>query len=135
MIKFVSKFDIVLHDHIEKIKNSKIILTSYLSPQIQNELIGLLSENVRNTILKKIKKSKYYGILYDSTPDVSHREQLSQIIRYVEKYNETKTIEVKEIFINFIEIHGKKSEDITNSILKSLEDNGFRHTELPITML
>ena len=100
-------------------------MTSYLSPQIQNELIGLLSENVRNTILKKIKKSKYYGILYDSTPDVSHREELSQIIRYVEKDNETKTIEVKERFINFIEIHGKKSEDITNSILKSLEDNGL----------
>ena len=36
-----------------------------------------------------------------------------------------KTIEVKERFINFIEIHGKKSEDITNSILKSLEDNGL----------
>ena len=51
LIKFVSKFDIVLHDHIEKIKNSKRILTSYLSPQIQNELIGLLSENVRNKIL------------------------------------------------------------------------------------
>ena len=80
---------------------------------------------MRNTILKKIKKSKYYGILYDSTPDVSHREQLSQIIRYVEKDNETKTIEVKETFINFIEIHGQKSEDITNSILKSLEDNGL----------
>ena len=88
MIKFVSKFDIFLHDHIEKIKNSKRILT----PQIQNELLGLLSENVRNTILKKIKKSKYYGILYYSTPDVSHREQLSQINRYVEKDNETKKI-------------------------------------------
>ena len=125
LITFVSTFDIVLNDHIEKIKNSKRILTSYLLPQIKNELIGLLSENVRNTILKKIKKSKYYGILYDSTPDVSHREQLSQIIRYVEKDNETKTIEVKERFINFIEIHGKKSEDITNSILKSLEDNGL----------
>ena len=125
MIKFVSKFDIVLHDHIEKIKNSKRILTYYLSPQIINELIRLLSENMRNTILKKIKKSKYYGKLCDSTPDVSHREQLSQIIRYVEKDNETKTIEVKERFINFIEIHGKKSEDITNSILKSLEDNGL----------
>ena len=80
---------------------------------------------MRNTILKKIKKSKYYGILYDSTPDVSHREQLSQLIQYVKKDNETKTIEVKERFINFIEIHGKKSEDITNSILKSLEDNGL----------
>jgi len=42
--------------------------------------------------LNDIKRNRYYGMLYDSTPDLAHREQMSQVIRFVdvdfEKKNE-----------------------------------------------
>ena len=39
---------------------------------------------MKSKLLRDIKKSKYDGILLDSTPDLGHGEQLSQIIRFVD---------------------------------------------------
>ena len=47
-------------------------MTNYLLPTIQNELIELLGKNVKHLILEKIKATKYFSILLESTPDVSH---------------------------------------------------------------
>ncbi|KAF0714621.1 zinc finger MYM-type protein 1-like, partial [Aphis craccivora] len=44
---------------------------------------GLVSNIVRNTILSQIKGATYYSLLFDYTPDISHEERMSQVIRYV----------------------------------------------------
>ena len=46
-------------------------------------------------------------MMFGTTPDVSHNEQMSQVLRFVDVDNETKTAVIKEVFIDFIEIHGK----------------------------
>ena len=57
-------------------------MTTYLSPTIQNELIVLLEKKVEHLIVEEIKAAKYFFILMDSTPDVSHIDEMALIVRY-----------------------------------------------------
>ena len=43
----------------------------------------ILAEQVKYTIIKKIKIAKYVSISVDSTPDISHVDQLTIIFRYL----------------------------------------------------
>ena len=55
------------------------------------------------------------------TPDVSHNDQMSQFLRFVDVDNETKTAVIKEVFIYFNEIHEKGTESIAKEITSKLE--------------
>ncbi|KAH1168227.1 hypothetical protein KIL84_003710 [Mauremys mutica] len=68
LLEFISHYDVQLKQHIVAHKGS----VSYFLPAIQNECIGLLANQVRNEIISKIKKAKYYSILLDCTSDISH---------------------------------------------------------------
>ena len=54
----------------------------YLSWQTQNEFINICAKKVLDEILSEIEKSYYYGLIVDGTPDVSHTEQITFVIRY-----------------------------------------------------
>lgn len=128
LIELLSKYDPVLREHVTKLELSKQstshkILTSYLSPTTQNEFILLLSGMVKERILNEIKNAKYFSIIFDSTPDVSHIDQMSEVIRYV--HIENKKVEVKESFLRYYELTGKKALDITQSILNAIEEDGL----------
>ncbi|KMQ89322.1 zinc finger mym-type protein 1-like protein [Lasius niger] len=76
---------------------------------------------VRQSLLKCIRKAKYYDLMFDSTPDQAHREQMSEVVRYVEIDFEKKTLRVKEYFLCFIQISQKNAESLVEDILKQLE--------------
>ena len=80
--------------------NDKEIHNHYLGHNMQNELISLLGEEVKNKIIKKIKEAKYFSIILDCTPDTSHKEQMSIILRCLDLL--TTPIEVKEYFLGFL---------------------------------
>lgn len=94
-----------------------------MSHEVQNEFIGLLGSTVRQEIIKEIQEAKYYSILFDCTPDVSHKEQMSQIIRYVKVTGSE--VKIVERFIDFIEAEEKKSVNLTDYIVKKLESDGI----------
>lgn len=72
----LSHYNPILAKHIEKV-NSKNNVISYFSPQIQNEIISILGKSTREKGLNRVKESKYYSIMFDCTPDMSHKEQMS----------------------------------------------------------
>ncbi|GBP00532.1 Fanconi anemia group J protein homolog [Eumeta japonica] len=98
---------------------------SYLSKDIQNEFISILGKEVKNNILDEIKKAIYFGILFDSTPDISHVDQMSYVIRYV--HIEGDDVEVKESFLGFFPIAGKTAVELTENILTQLEVITWTH--------
>ncbi|XP_065662737.1 uncharacterized protein LOC136085364 [Hydra vulgaris] len=104
----------------ERIEEHKKGSVSYFSPIIQNEIIKLIGDKTRNEIISRIKKSKYYTILFDCTPDISKKEQMSQMIRYVHVDSNGKVM-IEESFIDFIHSHEKTGESLTTKILNKLE--------------
>ncbi|KAF0768643.1 zinc finger MYM-type protein 1-like [Aphis craccivora] len=88
-----------------------------------NEFINLLGSKVRNEIIHRIKNSKYFSIIFDSTPDVSRKEQLCQIIRYIREVNNEFIIE--ESFVDFINTNEKTGRGIATDVLQKLEKDGL----------
>lgn len=70
-------------------------------------------------ILMELKTSKYYAISVDSTPDISHIDELSFCVRYV--YGEKPL----ERFLRFIPITDHKSEYLSNVVLSFLQTYGI----------
>ena len=83
LVELLAKYDPTLNEHLELVEKEKM-RTSYLSPAIQNEFISLLASHVRSECLSEIRRNTYFGIMLDSTLDVAHGVQLSQVIRYVD---------------------------------------------------
>ena len=55
---------------------------SYLSKTICEKFIIVMGDVLLEHIKREIKEAKYWGLIIDSTPDVSHADQLSVIFWY-----------------------------------------------------
>lgn len=95
--------------------------TSYLSANICNEFINLMEKQGLKTIVKVLKSAKYYSIIVESTPDQSHVDQLTFIVRYV------KDGEPIERFLQFLPMDGHNAQYIADTIL-----NFFESLDIPI---
>ena len=72
-VYLVSKYDSVLNEHLVELeKRAGKLSASYLSPKTQNEFISVLANHVKQKLITEIKSAKYYEIMFDSTPDISH---------------------------------------------------------------
>jgi len=120
LLQLIAEYDPLLASHLEYCRSNPG-KTSYLSPNIQNEFISLLAQKVRNTLLENIRKSKYYGLIFDSTPDAQHREQLSEIIRYMEIDLENNNVEIKESFLGYLELKAKDAEALETVLIETLQ--------------
>ena len=60
--------------------------------------------------------------MLDSTPDIGHEEQVSEILRYVHS-DENKKIKIKEVFLGFFQIDKKDAGSLVNKILQKLEQD------------
>ncbi len=76
LFEVLAKRDVVLQDLQERIIN-RTTVDHYLSKKIQNELINLVAQNVEEENMNLLKIAKYYSIILDCTPDVSHNEQMT----------------------------------------------------------
>lgn len=119
-VELMATFDSVLKQHVADVEEGHSHIT-YLSKDTQNELIGCIGEKVLQYMLKEIKQAKYYSIILDCTPDMSHIEQLSVIVRMV-SVDDTDTPTVKEHFMGFLQVESSTGESLSNLILRRLEE-------------
>ncbi|XP_060846551.1 uncharacterized protein LOC132926228 [Rhopalosiphum padi] len=123
LIEMMASFDDVMAEHIRRINNQETH-DHYLGPEIQNELIEQMSNKVRENIIKIIKSAKYFSIMMDCTPDVSHQEQLSLIIRIVNLELESETLapKIEEYFLDFISVESTTGLHLTNLLVSKLQE-------------
>lgn len=81
ILELLSKFDPFLAEHINSYANKGKGHTSYLSKTTCEEFIENLGTAVLDRIISELKACKYYSVSLDSTPDVSHVDQLTCIFR------------------------------------------------------
>jgi hypothetical protein len=74
-------------------------------------------KKVIEEIVLELKVSKYYSITCDSTPDITHCDQLSFVVRYL------KNSEPIERFLQYVKIDSHRSEILTEVVLNFLNQH------------
>ena len=94
----------------------------YLGHNIQNEIICLRGEKVKQNIIATLKLCKYYSIILDCTPDVSHEVQITVVVRFVLINGISKNVEIRGHFLGFCPVKDTTSEGLTAFLLNYLEE-------------
>jgi len=119
ILELISKFDQTLNEHMEKCGNPGSGNASYLSKTTCEEFIRLLSKKTLAQVIHEINKAGYFSISVDSTPDMSHVDQLAVIVRYV---LDGKPI---ERFLTFIDIHSHTDANLAATLLRFFSENSI----------
>lgn len=120
LVECISNFDNVLEEHIARIQKTQHRMPHYLGHKIQNEIIYIMGEKIKTTIVNDLKLSKYYSVILDCTPDISHEEQISVVVRFVFLNPSTKYAEVKEHFLGFFPITDTTGQGLSTFLLEFL---------------
>ncbi|CAK6977314.1 hypothetical protein F7725_021412 [Scomber scombrus] len=103
IIQLLARYDQVLKELLERPQGS----VKYLSPAIQNEIIYIIAKRVQCDIQEEINSAQFFPVIMDTTQDISKRDQLSQVNRYVtiqrDENNNAKDILINEAFLGFEE--------------------------------
>jgi hypothetical protein len=110
LLHFRAETDDNLRRHLQRApSNAKMT-----SKTIQNEVIAVIGNVIRNEILHEVKQAMFFSIIADEVTDVSSKEQLSLCIRYV--YNNS----ISEVFLDFIEMDRITGAALAKAILDRL---------------
>lgn len=109
VLEFLSIYDLTIRNHLEKVRQQQELEKSaelkvkgkcnkatkakgrgskltFLSNRTQNNVIDVIGKEIKCAIVKQIKCSKAWALIADTTPDVSHHDQLRICVRVVDKY-------------------------------------------------
>ncbi|CAM4810354.1 unnamed protein product [Rotaria magnacalcarata] len=118
LINLLRRSNRVLDDWFLQTKLQKYQV-SYLSKRSQDEYIQLLGAAIEYQVVDEINRSSFISVMVDSTPDLSHREMYSIVIRYTNNY------QVKERLLSLQELASKIGEDICRLLLDTLSRKGI----------
>ena len=113
-VNWKSTFEQDLKEHLASASDN----AKYTSPRIQNEIIHLCEQLIREKIMSCIPK--YWSLMADETQDCSTTEQLSICVRYVNSVGE-----ICEDFFGFVKLEKMDAETIANALLSTVEGWGL----------
>jgi len=119
-MELIAKFDPFLKEHLNNYGNKGSGKSNYISSHIIRELISLMADKVLIVIVEEIKNAKYFGLIVDSTPDVTHIDQLAIVLRYVKSDGQ-----VIERFIKCIDIYSHNAEYFTSTVIETIKQLGL----------
>ena len=90
--------------------------SQWTSPMIQNELLQIIADLIRERITNDVRSSRWYGIILDETSDISRTEQLSLCLSFM--LNGTK----KEAFIGFYSTKSTEGEALYELVKSAITE-------------
>ncbi|XP_074566114.1 uncharacterized protein LOC141822681 [Curcuma longa] len=107
MLKLLGKWNANIGDVIlEKAPGN----AKYTSPEVQKEILHIIGNRVRNKIRDEIGDSKFC-ILVDEAKDVSNKEQMAIILRFVDVYGF-----LRERFFQIVHVHDTTTRTLKKEI-------------------
>eukprot|EP00794_Sanderia_malayensis_P019802 gene19802-21742_t len=88
-------------------------------------MIMLLGDAVRETIVNHIKSAKMYGISADTTPDLSKKDQMAVVCRYIDMEGD-----LKERLVAMKCVHSKTGDQMADDIISTLNSHSLKTDEL-----
>lgn len=128
-LELLAEYDPFLKSHIEQKANKGKGSVSYLSSTIADEFIAIIAEEARMIIVNAIRQSKYFSLIVDSTPDISHIDQLTVCARYVDDAGRA-----IERFLGFLANTGHKAGEMHIG-RRLFEEDGNNHHRLQRAIL
>lgn len=118
-LELLAQFDSFLAEHIRKFGQKGRGSVSYLSSTICDEFIELMGRKTRQTIMKELRDAKYFSVIVDSTPDLSHVDQLTYIFRFVSEGR------IVERFVGFEPISSHRGESLADCVISMVHQLGL----------
>ena len=109
--------DVILEEHFQTCPKN----ATYRSKTVQNELIEICGDYLREQIIREVKLAKFFSILADEVADVSNKEQMPLVLRFVDTKGH-----IREEFIKFIYFaNGATGENIAEAIKSEIRVLGL----------
>ena len=92
ILKYLALYDVTMQKHLCDVKEAQLeqhgrrgrgSKLTFLSNDTQNKLVSIISHQISQNIVKAIEKCKAWALIVDTTPDVTHHEQISICVRIV----------------------------------------------------
>ena len=119
--ELLAKYDIVLKNHFEKGPRNAM----YTSMTIQNGLIAAIYEKIIALIKEELSAANCFSVMMDESTDLSHKEQVSVVVRYVDK-----DYIIQERLVDIEHTDSTDSETLFQILLKSLSKVGLNIDKL-----
>ena len=98
---------------------------TFLSNDIQSKIINIIGKEISSVIVQKIQNRKAWALIADTTPDVTHIEQLSICVRLV-----TQIGECSENILSCQKASGTTAHDLYTAITTVLESQNVTFEKL-----
>ncbi|XP_070013079.1 uncharacterized protein [Nicotiana sylvestris] len=95
-----------------------------IAPNIQNEIVNACAKEIMKAIVEDLN-GEYFGILVDESKDVSHKEQMALVLRYVNK--EGKLI---ERFLSIVHVKKITSSSLQKAICDLLLEHSLSPSQI-----
>ena len=115
LVRFRAETDLILANHLANSPRN----ATYTSKTIQNELVSVVGQKIQNDIICEVKKAQFYSVIADEVTDAANKEELSLVLRYVIDR------QIKEVFVDFIEVERITGSVLGNTILQWLRAHGI----------
>ena len=94
---------------------------TYRSKTTENDIIAICGELLTENIVSEVKEAKFFGILADEATDCSNVEQMSPVLRYLDR-----NCSIREEFLGFIPLdRGLSGLMTSNSLMHTIQGLGL----------